>query len=85
MNLSKLSEAKLEAAIEKQEAVCSRYNSMFIDAGRGQERISEIRKMTDPLSIAYIKEIDKEQALWEERNYRLHYHGKLSPVKIRKG
>lgn len=84
MEFSKLSERKLEAAIEKQGSVTSGYNLRFIKAGRGHETSSVIRSSTDELSLAYCKELDKEQALWNERNYRLWYHGKLSPVRPRK-
>jgi hypothetical protein len=84
MDYSKLSERQLEAAIEKQGSITSGYCQRFIDAGRGHETFSVIRANNDELSLAYCKELDNEQVLWKERNYRLWYHGKLSPVRPRK-
>jgi hypothetical protein len=85
MDSTKLSSAKLLAAIDAQDKVTREYNDAFINAGRGHERMSEIRESAakgfDPLAFMYVREMDKESALNAEKQRRLRYHGSTKPIK----
>jgi hypothetical protein len=85
MNIQTLSAAKLLAAIEAQDKITREYNDAFINAGRGHERMSEIRESAkngfDHLAFMYCREVDKESALNAEKQARLRYHGKLNPIR----
>lgn len=81
MNISTISGATLLAKLEKQERVTSEFCQKFIDAGRGHERMSDIRSNAEALSLEYCVALDLENALRAEKNSRMTYHGKLTPIK----
>ena len=85
MQIAKLSAAKLEAAIEKANRAEMFQVDAMIGAGRGNERISEIRvaaqNPSDLLAIAYCEALNAGNALRNEAERRKRYHGSLKPVK----
>lgn len=85
MDIRKLSAAKLHAAIALQDKHCRNYVDAMIDSGRGRELMSETREAAtnghDSLARDYCAAMDKSSALENERQRRVRYHGKLSPVR----
>jgi hypothetical protein len=78
---TKLSAAQLEAAINKAQGKSSAITSKMIAAGRGRERPSEIRTMSDPLAKEYMAQADIMEALYAEKDARSIYHGSMKPIK----
>ena len=78
-----MTRAELERAMliagKKAMVICE----AMIAAGRGYEKPSETRTKTDPLSIARNVAADWEAALYAERERRLTYHGKLTPIHVK--
>lgn len=66
-------------ALDKQS---SKLTDKFIAAGRGNERFSDIRQQTDPLSLAYIKINDEQQELHREIGRR---YGPGAPARLPPG
>lgn len=88
MNIKTLSARQLEAAIEKQDAICRDAVERMIAGGRGRHTFSDIRKaalenVNDLLALHYCGAMDLSSALEREKQARLTYHGKLTRVKAR--
>jgi len=83
MQVTKMSAAQLTKAMEKASVESSKLTHMLIDAGRGDERMSDILKKNDPLSLKVQKISSLEQDLYAEKNRRIAYHGNIKPIKYR--
>jgi hypothetical protein len=79
--IEQMSAAQLDKAITKADSAHMVNVDAFIAAGRGHERPSDIRLLSDPLSLAWMKTSATSTALYQERSARMAYHGKLSPIK----
>jgi hypothetical protein len=84
-DFTKIPANKLVAIIEAQDKIVREYNEACINAGRGHEKMSEIRESAakghDTLAMAYVREMDREASLLAEKARRLRYHGSLKPIK----
>lgn len=78
-----LTSKKLEAALKKASDQVSAICDELIAAGRGHEKPQDSFKKNDPLSVKYREALTREMDLLNEKNRRLQYHGKLSPIKSR--
>ena len=78
---SELTRSQLEARMDnldkRHDAICTR----MIAEGRGRERPSETRLMSDPLSLQFIACANALAECYDERSRRLTYHGSLRPIK----
>jgi hypothetical protein len=87
MDITKLSERKLQELYDKRQARCSINCTALINAGRGMERGNEIYAKgvtgTDPLSIEYKESTDAVRVVIDEMNARKRWHGSLKPIKRR--
>lgn len=85
MDIQKLSAARLQAAISLQDGRCRAFVDAMIDAGRGRELMSETRTAAtnghDSLARDYCAAMDRSSELESERQRRMTYHGKLSPIR----
>lgn len=75
-----LARPKLEALIKAADEESSRINQAMIDAGRGHERPTDIRDMTDQLSMDKKAISEWQRGLNEEMRRRLKGHGKRTPL-----
>ena len=82
--LDMMTASEIQRAYDKVSAEGSIINRAFIDAGRGHERPSEIRHMTDALAVKYTVNMEKFSAIVQEMESRKRWHGGLSRI-IRKG
>jgi hypothetical protein len=82
--LDMMTASEIQRAYGKVSAEGSILNRAFIDAGRGHERPSEIRHMTDTLAMKHTANMEKFSAIVQEMESRRRYHGGLNRI-IRKG
>lgn len=79
-DLSKLSEAKLQALYAKRNAAHSANIKALIAVGRGMERPNEISLKTDPLSLEYVRLNTAFYEVVAEMDARKRWHGSLKPI-----
>lgn len=80
-SLKEISASSLKARLEASHRRHMKIIDEMIAAGRGHERSDETRSKTDPLSQRFNAELRTWRELFDEKQYRTKYHGKLSPVK----
>lgn len=78
--ITTISPKSLSDELEKIQQSISILTTKFIEAGRGQERITEIRNKTDEMSVNYIALLDYENDIYNEVNRRYEYHGSLKRI-----
>lgn len=82
--LDLMTASEIEKAYNKAHQASSDNCREFINAGRGNERGSDIRTKTDPLALEYIRANDVLDAINDEIAARKRYHGGKHRI-IRKG
>lgn len=76
-----LSRSHLLNLIEYQNKITAQLCQDLIDAGRGHETLQTIRTKKDELSIKYSEACIFDSMLSYEKERRMQYHGKLTPIK----
>ena len=83
-SLDMMTASEIQRTYDKVSAEGSIIGRAFIDAGRGHERPTEIRHMTDALAVRYTVNMEKFSAIVQEMESRKRWHGGLGRI-IRKG
>ena len=83
-SLDMMTASEIQRAYDKASAESSNICHAFIDAGRGHERPSEIRHMTDALAMRSTANSERLRAIVHEMESRKRWHGGLGRI-IRKG
>lgn len=73
--LDMMTASEIAKAYDKARKTTSDICTKLINAGRGMERGNETRQKTDPLSLEYIRENDRFNAIVNEIEARKRYHG----------
>lgn len=81
IDIKKLSSRELHLVFYKAKIRFADANTALIKAGRGDERPSEIKAQTDPLSVEYAKSEKALKGIIAERERRMDDHGDLRPIK----
>jgi hypothetical protein len=77
-----MSASQINKALDRLDKQSSKVTDEFIDAGRGRERPSEIRQMTDPLARRYMAVADAQHELRAEIARR---YGPGAPSRLPRG
>jgi hypothetical protein len=76
-----LSRKDLLSWIERQNKITSEMCQQFVNTGRGHETMATTRTKSDFLSTEYVRACTFESELCWEKERRMTYHGKLTPIK----
>jgi hypothetical protein len=76
-----MTRGEIERALEQAGKRVSKACDAFIKAGRGQERVQDILKQSDGLSVKYREASDRYREVNAECERRMTYHGSHQRVK----
>lgn len=77
-----MSGAAINKALDQCDALASKTCQELIDAGRGRERAQETYRMSDPLALRFIAEVDARAMLRREVDRR---YGPGAPSRLPRG
>lgn len=80
MTIDKLTASQLDKALSRADNTVHRIMDELIAAGRGYEKISEIRSKSDALSLRAATALDAAGELHDEEMRRLRYHASLKRI-----
>jgi hypothetical protein len=81
IDIKKLSSRELHLVYYKAKIRFADAHTAILQAGRGNERPSETKAKSDPLSVEYTKAEKEVLAIIDERDRRMNCHGNFRPIK----
>lgn len=80
MDVKKLTATQLDRALSLTDKAVSAIMNELIQAGRGYEKLSQIRAKSDDLSLRAAAALDASNELHDEETRRLRYHASLRRI-----